>query len=143
MRAKLIWLSPVWLVDMLKELSEMHYRVVEGLPIDAEPRGGDCYGSGRHAIGIVVQSASFKDIPDGDLLPEIRPKLWKIDPPSTDVQELHAVIRRLRKALDYYSHPVEGWAECEHADAYEESRRLVPDDEEEIEERREREEHRP
>lgn len=44
------------------------------------------------------------------------------------------IIRRLRKALAYYAEPEVGWAEIEHANAYEESRDLVPDDEEELRE---------
>lgn len=40
---------------------------------------------------------------------------------------MSAVIVRLRMALAYYADDDEGWAEVEHADAYEASRVLVAD----------------
>lgn len=52
-------------------------------------------------------------------------------PSPSREKQLEASIIRLRKALSYYAHPEEGWDEIEHADACEESRDLVPDDEEE------------
>lgn len=46
-------------------------------------------------------------------------------------EQLNQIIRRLRKALAYYADPNDGWAEIEHADAYEASRELVPHDDDE------------
>jgi len=55
---------------------------------------------------------------------------------TTTIAELRAVVIRLRKALSFYADPHTGWAETEHANAYEDSRDLVPDDDEEQAERR-------
>lgn len=40
---------------------------------------------------------------------------------------LENCIRRLRDALEFYADPELGWESTEHADAFEESRELVPD----------------
>lgn len=51
--------------------------------------------------------------------------------PAERIAALEASVIALRKALASYTIPERGWAELEHANAYEDSRLLVPDDEEE------------
>lgn len=51
--------------------------------------------------------------------------------PTERITALEAIVIRLRKALASYAVPERGWEETEHANAYEDSRDLVPDDDEE------------
>ncbi len=79
MRYKIIYISPIVFIELFKHGSDK-VKVINGLPIDAmyvRSFTNDITGWGR--IGLVVESAEFEELKDGELIPIHETLFEKVD----------------------------------------------------------------
>ncbi len=90
MKLARITVSSGFLVDMMTKGKEFHFRCLEGLPkgtqfVRVTPRND------LHGIDIIVMHESFRDLQDGDIIPELdRPifeRIWN-DQSSPDIHRV-------------------------------------------------------
>lgn len=97
-RLKIMWIAPECLARVLQEsINGRYFKVVENaLPADAEILHAS-WAFERHDLAVVVRSSEFDNVPEGQILPELKdPILWTMDITRADMEAVEA----LRKAKE-------------------------------------------